>query len=197
MEIDPPEMADAPTTDARIAWLEARVRELETALARASGAPDATDDATAARWSATGYPFLERGQGVGVGHDLPPDDFLATGWWPAEDWGVWGRDAQHSLRFHIPDHAHGYVSVRLTLRAFVAPGHERPQVSITANGYFMGHFHLSATAQTLALKLPPSAIDQGDVILHLEHSDPRSPASIGIGADIRPLGVGFVALFLP
>lgn len=193
---------DGPATgrkDARIAWLEARVQELEAALASAQAAPPHLHPSPAAtdRWSETGYPLLERGQGAGIGYELPMDDFLATGWWPVENWGVWGRDGNHSLRFHIPNHSHGYVGVHLTLRTFVAPGHERPRIAITANGYFLGHFHIGTKAQKLSLKLPPSSIDKGDVILAFEHSAPHSPASLGVGEDCRPLGVGFIALSLP
>lgn len=181
--------------DARIAWLESALNDALTFLGRGpqrNGLP-----MRVSRWSAAGYPYLSRGQNVAVDGDLDPDDFLCSGWWGAEEWGVWGRDGKHSIRFHIPDHAGGYVDVRLALFGLASTGQERPHVDITANGYFLGQFPLGGKAQTILLRLPPSSIEKGDVILDIRHSEPMSPAMVGLSDDVRMLGAAFVGMILP
>lgn len=181
--------------DARIAWLESGLNDALTLLGRGpqrNGTP-----VRVGRWSAAGYPYLPRGQNVGVDGNLDPGDFLSTGWWGAEEWGVWGKDGNHRIRFHIPDHAGGYVDVRLALFGLAPAGRERPHVDITANGYFLGQFPLGGKAQTILLRLPPSSIEKGDVILDIQHSQPMSPASVGLSDDVRMLGAAFVGMIRP
>ena len=203
MTAQPPGNDDAQigSTDLRIAMLEARVERLETVIAEALSfaASTAACDApeAGADWSVDGYPYLPRGKIVGTDGGIDPQGFLASGWWGMEEWGAWGRDGQHSIRFHMPDYAGGYVDVRLVLRSIVPLGYDRPDLDITCNGYFLGRFSMSGKEQALMLRLPPTSIDGRNVILHLQHSQPLNPTSIGLGQDDRALGVGFVAMMIP
>lgn len=188
------------STDLRLPMLEARVERLETIIADASfrageNARDIVEGDT--DWSVFGYPYLAPGAIVRIGGDIEPQGFLANGWWGAEEWGFWGRNARHCIRFHMPEYAGGYVDVQLVLRAIAPLGHDRPHLDITCNGYFLGRFSMSGKEQTLMLRLPPASIDNANAILHLHFSQPLSPAAIGLGDDDRVLGVGFIAMMIP
>lgn len=187
--------------ESRIARLEERLERLEIALEDALAALPHDDERNAGfsgSWSSAGYPSLPPRQLVSFDGELDPRHFLVSGWWDAEGWGVWGRDGRHSVRLHIPGHSGGYVELHLTVRAFVAPGGGQNGVSISANGYFLGAFILNdATPQKLVLRLPPSSIDAGNVILYLHCSNPVSPAEAGVSDDRRTLGVGFVSMMIP
>ncbi|WP_161633937.1 hypothetical protein [Sphingobium sp. C100] len=153
------------------------------------------------RWSAAGFPLLARNHPVDFSSDTVPDadaanpdDYLASGWFVREPWGVWGRDAIQGIRFALDDYRGGYVTVSLSLQCFVPPGAERPAIDISANGYFLGTHRLGAMLQIVKLRLPPSCIGDGDILLQLQHEAPLSPVSAGASPDPRILGVGLASL---
>ncbi|HUD94253.1 hypothetical protein [Sphingobium sp.] len=165
--------------------------------ARRRDAAAATEGKT--RWSDEGFPILPRNWPVhfGTDHDdgdHAADDFLAGGWFGREGWGVWGSDEVHSLRFALEEYSGGYVTVHLGLRFFILPGMDRPGVDILANGYFLGNHKLSALGRVVTLRLPPSCIGDGNILLQLKHEAAISPASTGAVPDGRVLGVGLSTL---
>ncbi|MCP1468498.1 hypothetical protein J3E64_000165 [Sphingobium sp. OAS761] len=159
-------------------------------------------DATAhdpARWSPGGFPLLPRNRPVQFGIDreeegLAPDDFLASGWYARENWGVWGRDAVQAIRFSAADYHGGYLDLQLTLRSFVPPGGSLPDVDISANGYFLGSHRIGNAARVYRLRLPPSCVGDGDILIQLRHDSPQIPAKGDVLRDNRILGIGLVAL---
>lgn len=184
---------DGSRTEDRLAAMEARIAQLEAQIATLTQAPPGSDTAS---WSSSGFPVLARGTVVTA---KTPEDFvrfLASGWWDMEPWGVWGRDYQHAVRFHIPDYQGGYVEVTLHLQAFLPPNGDPMDVHITANGVFLGRHALRTAVRPFRLRLPPAAIGHGDVILYLQCTDPKLPASFSDSADRRLLGAGLVALGL-
>jgi hypothetical protein len=168
----------------------------ETLARRIDGATGARSDV---QWSDAGFPVLPRNVPVhfkaGTRAGEPdPDVYLASGWHVREPWGVWGSDAVHALRFALDRWRGGYVTVSLSMRCFLPDGVERPHVDITANGYFLGTHRLDAEQQIFRLRLPPSCIGNGDILLQLQHDAPIAPTSVGVAVDPRVLGVGLAML---
>lgn len=162
---------------------------------RADGAP--ADGKT--HWSDAGFPIIPRNLPVDFGtlrdnEAVNPDDFLASGWYAREAWGVWGRDSVQALRFALEEYRGGYATVNLALQCFVAPGIDHHSVDILANGYFLGSHKLGAAAQRVSLRLPPSCVGDGNILLQIQHDAPQSPAAADVSADTRILGVGLVSL---
>ncbi|MCI4588530.1 hypothetical protein MOK15_00205 [Sphingobium sp. BYY-5] len=154
---------------------------------------------TASLWSPAGFPFLPRNYPVHFGTERPFDyrdaqDYLASGWYDMEPWGIWGRDTVQTLRFALEEHHGGYVTVHLTLLALIPLGGNKVNVDISANGYFLGSFRVGPLPQLVQLRLPPSCVDGGDILLQLRPETTHSPASIGLAPDGRILGVGLVSL---
>lgn len=150
-------------------------------------------------WSSEGFPILRRNWPVYFGSDrqddeLAAENFLAGGWFARESWGVWGSDAVQAIRFALEDYRGGYVTVHLGLHCFVPPGMERPSVDILANGYFLGNHKLGPMGRVITLRLPPSCIGDGNIVLQLQHDAAASPAALGAAPDDRILGVGLTML---
>lgn len=181
-------------TEDRLAAMEARIARLEAHIARLSKDPEQPADGPP--WTASGFPVLARGTTISADTTDIFTRFLASGWWGVEGWGAWGRDQQHSIRFHIPDYRGGYVDMMLTLQAFVPPNHDPLNVHITANGLFLGRHVVRAAPRPIRLRLPPAAIGHGDVILYLQCDNPRSPVASSDSLDPRLLGAGLVAIGL-
>lgn len=151
------------------------------------------------RWSSEGFPILPRNWPVHFGADrddgeLAADDFLAGGWFGRESWGVWGHDTIQTLRFALEEYRGGYATVHLGLRCLVPPGMDRPGIDILANGYFLGSHKLGPGGRVITLRLPPSCIGGGNILLQLRHDAAISPASIGAAPDDRIIGVGLTTL---
>ena len=197
---------------ARIDAIEARLAEtgsqldqvqhlVELVLAEtlARRLDNATEADPSHLWSAAGFPVLPRNAPVQFRSDTragepEPEAYLASGWHKREPWGVWGSDAVHALRFALDRWQGGYVTVSLSLFCFLADGMERPHVDISANGYFLGSHRLDAKPRIIRLRLPPSCIGDGDILLQIQHEAPVSPVTHGIAVDPRVLGVGLVML---
>ena len=147
------------------------------------------------RWSAEGFPILPRNLLVDFSADAPvtivdPDAYLASGWYARETWGVWGHGADQTIRFALDNYRGGYVTIHLTVRNFLPPGAPPPDIDISANGYFLGSHPVGARLKLLRLRLPPSCIGDGDILLQLQHHTPLSPGSFTGNTDPRLLGVG-------
>ncbi|WP_313330387.1 hypothetical protein [Sphingobium yanoikuyae] len=142
-----------------------------------------------------GFPYLTRhtpiffaeGQNVGL--------YLFSGWWPQEQWGVWGKEDQHCLRFALDaSYAGGFIDIILQVQGFPTPDMEEEQISAVANGYFLGHFTLRSHPRRIRLRMTPSCINNGDIFLQLQHSGPIKPSDRLNSPDHRPLGLGLISL---
>lgn len=168
---------------------------LESCRAHLAAAQGSADPNAFQPCSLEGFPYLARGHAVTMGSDSGNAIFLADGWWPAEEWGVWGRDARHLIRFALGDgYAGGYVSLVLTMHSLALPAMEAPTVAVIANGHFIGRATLGGLPRRHSFALSPSALGAGNVVIQLEHDRPTSPSSEGLGIDGRVLGVALTAL---
>ncbi len=145
--------------------------------------------------SASGFPFLPRNSVVRFDTIAPGQFFLGAGWWPQEDWGVWGKGESQSLRFCLDQsYVGGYVDAALTLRAFIPPDRPMPKLQIVANGYLLGSYALRGAEQRLKVRIPPACIGDGNIFLHLHFKDAAIPAAVIDSIDERMLGIGLIEL---
>lgn len=146
--------------------------------------------------SPAGYPILPRAWPVRFGHIAPPDHFLGSGWWPREDWGVWGTGTSRLCFSLPPDYDARHAVLALAIQAFIPAGGPLPKLDVVANGYFLGSHLLRRAHHKLRLKLPASAIASPDIVLELRYDRPISAADADVSADGRPLGIGLIAIEL-
>ncbi|KYH03683.1 glycosyl transferase [Bradyrhizobium sp. DOA1] len=124
---------------------------------------------------------------------------LIEGWSEPEEWGTWSIARSCVLRFELDPVPSRPVEIVLACRAFVSDGNPRlhafcrvcdgtPQQLTFSMGAFAGQRRLT---------LDPAAVAaDGTVTIHLALSDPRSPADLGLSADVRPLGIGLERIWL-
>lgn len=145
--------------------------------------------------SAEGFPFLPRGESLNLWHDNPAARiFLAASWWGQEPWGVWGKGAQHMLRFALDNSYHGgYVDIALTVQSLVVDN-DPPGLELVANGYFIGRHLLRSRVHRIVARIPPSCITDRNICLQLIHQRPAVPSEMGLGVDSRELGLGLIAM---
>lgn len=120
---------------------------------------------------------------------------LGPGFSQAEPWGVWSVGAMSALAFEI-EPAQGPLVLEVGLRGFVpaARPEARLRFLLAAEAPSGTHRHASrisllraAPERVLTLPLPA---ETRRIEITFEMDDPMRPADLGIGQDLRPLGVG-------
>ena len=173
--------------------------ELSFAETHARRRDDATKPQGQSSWSSAGFPLIPRNIPVFFGtlrdnQTVDVDDILVRGWYTREEWGVWGQDSIQELRFAMDGYGGGYATVHLALQCFVPPGMSHQNIDILANGYFLGSFDLPGGLQIIKLRLPPSCICNGDILLQTQQDKTFSPAAFSDSLDTRVLGIGLISL---
>lgn len=124
---------------------------------------------------------------------------LIEGWSEPEEWGTWSVARNCVLRFEVSPIPSRPVVLVLECRAFVSE--KNPQLRVACrvgNGALQElNFSMDAFAGLRRLTLDPAAIAaDGTLSISLALSDPRSPADLALGADVRPLGIGLERIWL-
>ena len=143
-------------------------------------------------------PLLAR-EWLEFGHDGPGAAALLDGWSEPEEWGAWSVAKSCSLRLYLSQRPIQPVRVELICRAFLAGKHAQLKAECRVGD--TAPQELSFAAGSMAgrrfLAIDPSAIAfDGSVTVAIRLSEPRSPADLGLNADVRPLGIGLERLRL-
>jgi hypothetical protein len=122
-----------------------------------------------------------------------------TGWGGREAWGVWTIGPQASLRsFPVPrTAANSDFFLEAEVRGFVPGPGKKQSVSVLANGIPVANWTFSVADWRRAVTaLIPKSVMTGHSSLSIsfEVADPVSPASLGLSADSRVLGIGLERL---
>ena len=137
-----------------------------------------------------GLEFARGGSGVGA---------LAEGWSEPEAWGVWSVAKACRLRLRLDPVPTIPVRIGLACRAFVHERHPWLRVACSAGGATIGSWDFSpgSALGPRSFRLDPGALGaDGALTLTFELDNPRSPAELGLNADIRPLGLGLEKLWI-
>jgi len=118
---------------------------------------------------------------------------LGDGWSYAEAWGRWAIGPRSTVRFRPGGTVSGPSVLELVGRGFVGPGIPALEIGVFVDGRHATDWHLAGkrdaadAERTVCL---PSGWNRGPLSLELRADMPRSPASVGQGADERPLTFG-------
>ncbi|WP_247524246.1 glycosyltransferase family 2 protein [Bradyrhizobium sp. 199] len=124
---------------------------------------------------------------------------LIEGWSEPEQWGTWSVARHCVLRFEVHPVPSRPVELVVACRAFVSD--RNPQLGavcrVGSGAQQELTFSTGAFAGLRRLMLDPAAIAaDGSLTISLSLSDPRSPADLGLSADVRPLGIGLERIWL-
>ena len=119
--------------------------------------------------------------------------FLGAGWSALEPWGVWSIGSRSHLVFPYRTPPRGPLRIQLCGRVFNPP--RDVTIHVQAGSRVLTEYAVRLDRPDALVELPPIHVDApGAVRLTLEISGAGSPAELGAGADVRPLGFGLERL---
>lgn len=130
------------------------------------------------------------------------EGFLLDGWSVVEDWGRWTDARTASLVMRMPAVGDGAVNLEFKSRAFLAATHQSLELAVSVNGQKLAVFNYvapqDANDSTRTMKIPHDLLAKsgGLLTIRFDIEKPVSPASLGLSADSRHLGLGLVSLKL-
>jgi hypothetical protein len=146
----------------------------------------------------TGIPVLDAA-GLDVVHAGRGVAALVEGWSEPEDWGTWSVAKTCRLRFRLESRPVWPVVLEFACRAFVSPRNPRLRVTCRVGNSASQDwaFSISTAKGHRSLLVDPAGVGpDGGVTITFKLSAPRSPADLGLGADVRPLGIGLERIWI-
>jgi hypothetical protein len=128
--------------------------------------------------------------------------FLLGGWFPPEPWGTWTEGKNSHLILPLPLGA-DIRPMRLSISAhgLLGKGHPSQTVTVSVNDVTVGQIRFDDMHNSgwRTLPVPLSALTRGrqrilDVSFEIEQ--PVRPADLGMGPDLREIGMGLIAMRL-
>ena len=123
---------------------------------------------------------------------------LEAGWGYLEDWGVWSIEPQAKLKLSILSEK--AATIDFIARAFVSPKHAIQRVEVWVNGQLQKTVALSAfESNRFSVTVPATKVSNAannthatsqPTVIVLKMPDAISPKALGIGEDVRQLGIG-------
>src|SRR5262249_26521094 len=137
--------------------------------------------------------MLHRGHAVGFGYSGDGVAALGDGWAPPESWGTWSVQKRAWLRLAIDPDVKEDIHLALTYRTLM------PDVGISCRvqGQELAawSFGSDKASGVQRITIPLHAVSARHAVdLEFDIANPRSPASYGLGSDVRPLGIGIETL---
>jgi hypothetical protein len=137
-------------------------------------------------------PLLAR-EWLEFGYDGLGGEALLEGWSEPEAWGVWSIAKSCRLRLFLSQRPIQPARVELVCRAALAANHTQLEaecrVGDTAPQVL--NFAVGSSSGRRFLTIAPAAVAfDGSITVAIRLSEPRSPADLGVSADVRPLGIG-------
>jgi hypothetical protein len=115
---------------------------------------------------------------------------LASGWGEPESWGTWTTDRLSTMRLLLPKRRRNARLV-LRYRTIPLPNDADRILRCESNGRIVGEWRLSGAKAKGELRIElPTAQPGVPVEVVFINPNSRSPAELGIGRDVRPLGLG-------
>ena len=142
------------------------------------------------RLDAAGLVFARDGNGIAA---------LVEGWSEPEEWGTWSIARRCVVRVALQGAPVRPMRIGLSCRAFVSAGNPslRATCRVGSGPPQQLEFSTASFAGVRMLALDPAAIPvDGTVTISFALTSPRSPSDLGLGSDVRPLGIGLERIWL-
>jgi hypothetical protein len=136
-------------------------------------------------------------------HFGPNDEglhYLANGWAPPEEWGVWSDGDESLLTLQLAKEPVADAVLEMDGFAFINPKSRRQVIEVAINSKKVGEFAYSADEHPglRSIRVPREALAgrDGIVEIKLRYSDADSPARMGLYLDPRIVALGLRSLTL-
>jgi hypothetical protein len=122
--------------------------------------------------------------------------FLWLGWSPPEPWGTWSVWPEAGLLLRPALAEPVALNVQAKVRAYVGGRNPTLRVTVVANNREVGRWEFVGGQPETRLVHVPADVVADSPVLHLRFvmDTPMSPATLGISADDRTLGIGMEAM---
>ena len=143
------------------------------------------------------YPKIQMNESIGFGKGENGTPFLigidqrqikGWGWGYPEKWGVWSEGYKAKVVLPIPKG--NPKSLVMDFRAFITASHPKQVVEILINNAPNQVATFSKDQENKVIIHIPESMKQKYIAIELRLPDSKSPKDLGIGDDIRQLGVG-------
>jgi hypothetical protein len=117
---------------------------------------------------------------------------LVSGWSAPEDWGVWSKAAEASLRLPLRVGSSGDLTLDFETRAFVSEHHPSVTVTVVTRNETVGvwRFDSPSSVMNRPITIPHRLLPHEALELTFLIDAPVSPSSLGSSEDRRLLGLG-------
>lgn len=124
--------------------------------------------------------------------------WLVSGWSVRETRGVWTTANSAQLQIALNERRDHAINVVLTGHAFVSEQHREQRVSASVGARIVDHWVVTFPDPNFRreIRLEPEEVASGDINLQFDLPDIASPASLGLSADTRTLGIHLVQIEL-
>ena len=145
------------------------------------------------------YPKITMGESIGFGKGQIGVPFLigvdqrqikGWGWAYPESWGVWSEGAKVKVVLPIPDGKPKMLT--MDFRAFITAAHPKQTVEVLVNNQLVQTVIFTKDQGNQLIINIPQNNNLGFIAVELRLPDAKSPKDLGMGDDVRPLGVGLV-----
>jgi hypothetical protein len=139
-------------------------------------------------------PVLPLETSLSTASDGPGDQWLASGWYNPEPWGIWSDGSVAEIAVSIPTADNKPLIFTATARAFAAHPATSQRITVLADGYPVATWDVKEgpPADYTAI-IPPRSTSAELILIRFNIEHPDSPSAEGRGADDRKLGFGLAA----
>lgn len=125
---------------------------------------------------------------------------LLHGWWAPEAWGTWSEGDSASVALDLPKPPVSDLELVIEGHAFLDPKHPAQKIHVSVNRKRLAtlDYVLGRDEPVRRVRIPQALAGarNGRLLLRFDFANPASPASVGLSADGRRLGLGLVGLEL-
>ncbi len=139
-------------------------------------------------------PVLPLGKSLSTAPDGPGDQWLASGWYNPEPWGIWSSGSMADIAVTIPEADNQPLMFTATAQAFALHPATSQRIRVLADGHEVATWDVKEGAPAdYTATIPPRSTSAEPILIQFHVDHPSSPTEQGRGADDRKLGFGLSA----
>lgn len=139
-------------------------------------------------------PPLPLGETQSTAADAPGIQWLASGWYNPEPWGVWSSGSVAELAVSLPNADNEPLIFTATARGLAAGPSNSQRITVSAEGRVIATWDVKeGPPAEYSATIPPRSSSSAPILIELHIDHPVSPSEQGRGADPRQLGFALSA----
>lgn len=122
------------------------------------------------------------------------DQWLASGWYDPESWGIWSNGSVAELAVNLPEGGGKPLVFTATAQAFVLHPGSSQRVTVSADGQVVATWNVKdGPPANYTATIPPRSTPAEPILIRFDIAHPASPLEKGTSIDPRKLGFGLMS----